>query len=387
MRILYISLHLLTRKVSSGGDHIFLETAIRWSKKGHELTLLVPEISAGEFKEKIPNAQLITINPSWLEKGESYNRWFFLVFPIYLLRTFQALKMINKSGLYDVVTTNGDFFCNVIPASKLKNTKWMSFIYHINESPFKRKGNSFLMSCVSFLMQRFSFRVIKKKANTVILLNNQVKDDLVTQGFNGKKLKVAGCGINYKQIQQYPPQAEMSYDVCALGRIYPTKGVFDLPAIWEKIVQSKPSAKLAIIGTGPESWTEELKKLIEQKGLMENIHMLGFVNTDKVYGLLKSAKVFVTASYEEGWGISVCEAMACGLPVVAYDLPAFKEVFGDSVELVPRGNTSLMAEKILYYLENDDIRNQKKNSVRNLASRFDWDTISEEYLNSIRTGN
>ncbi len=387
MKILYISLNLLTRNVSSGGDHIFLETALRWSQKGHDMTLLIPSVSVNEFKEKIPGSNLLEIKPSFLEREGLYNRCFFLVFPIYIIRTLKALKIIKKVKDFDLVVTNGDFFCNVIPASKIKDSQWLSFIYHINESPLKRKGNSLLMSCVSYLMQRFSFRIIKKDSDSVVLLNHQVRNDLTQIGFDDKKLHVEGCGINFKQIQKYPPEPELRYDVCALGRIYPTKGVFDLPLIWEQVIKINPSYRLAIIGTGPEVWVEKLKSLIEEKGLSENIHLLGFLSPEKVYGLMKSARLFVTASYEEGWGISVCEAMACGLPVIAYDLQAFKEVFGKSIELVPRGNTRIMAERILFYLNNEDICLQKKIILHDLASKYDWDTITGNYLNTITVRN
>ena len=40
--------------------------------------------------------------------------------------------------------------------------------------------------------------------------------------------------------------------------------------------------------------------------------------------VVKSVLVFVFPSHEEGWGIAICEAMACGLAVVAYDLPAYE---------------------------------------------------------------
>lgn len=61
---------------------------------------------------------------------------------------------------------------------------------------------------------------------------------------------------------------------------------------------------------------------------MDNhITMLESVPDDYLYSLLKSSKVFVFPSHEEGWGIAVCEAMAAGLPIVAYDLAPFREFF------------------------------------------------------------
>ncbi|MCD6445585.1 glycosyltransferase, partial [Candidatus Bathyarchaeota archaeon] len=65
-----------------------------------------------------------------------------------------------------------------------------------------------------------------------------------------------------------------------------------------------------------------------------------------------SSKIFIFPSVFEGWGIAVAEALACGLLVIAYNIPALKENFGscESVFLVPVGNLEKMIHTTLSLL-------------------------------------
>lgn len=80
--------------------------------------------------------------------------------------------------------------------------------------------------------------------------------------------------------------------------------------------------------------------MIAEDRLEHNILIYGRCSDVKLYSLLKSSKVFIFPSFFEGWGIVVAEALACGLPVVAYDIPAIRENFGSckNVFLMPIGD-------------------------------------------------
>jgi len=68
------------------------------------------------------------------------------------------------------------------------------------------------------------------------------------------------------------------------------------------------------------------------------------------FQVLKSSKIFILPSYNESWALVVCEAMACGLPVVAYDLPVFEEVYKKGMILIPIGDIDKFAGAILKLL-------------------------------------
>jgi glycosyltransferase involved in cell wall biosynthesis len=103
-----------------------------------------------------------------------------------------------------------------------------------------------------------------------------------------------------------------------------------------------------------------------------------------MYLKMKASKVFVFPSLLEGWGLAVAEALACGLPVVCYDIPAIREIFGGckSVFLIPAGNEDRLALAILQVLKMDlpELAKISKNYVKD----FDWDRVAFRDLEIIK---
>jgi len=384
MKIFIIANHLLDDKIASGGDRISVEMAKRWGKWGAELTLLAPEMAMELVAVEVGAKEKIIISRSPLDRLSQ--KTVAAILPLYFWRTLRFFRsadlpcrQADRSTAF-VLYTTGDFFCNVLPAFYFKRkleTKWVANIYHINESPFVRKGNSFLASTVSYILQRFSFQFLKYGADVVFLNNQQVRDDLVKMGFDSKKLFVTGLGgIDIKRIKNEESRMK-EFDSCFLGRLNPTKGIFDLPKIWQKVVEKIPSAKLIIIGGG-EEWAEKLRSQISDLGLAENIKLTGFVDEEEKYKFLNQSKVFVFPSYEEGWGMAVAEALASRLPVVAYDLPSYREVFPEAFLTVKVGDTEAMAQAILNLLQNESDRRSWREKGYNVVQRYDLDKIAKE---------
>jgi glycosyltransferase involved in cell wall biosynthesis len=91
----------------------------------------------------------------------------------------------------------------------------------------------------------------------------------------------------------------------------------------------------------------------------------------------------VFPSLFEGWGIAVAEALACGIPVVAYDIPALREVFGPckSVFLTPARNVAQMALTVTGMLDSEN-KELAENSA-NYAKNFSWKKVSAADLEAI----
>jgi len=299
----------------------------------------------------------------------------------YFVRTLFSLNKKVSSSI-NLIYSNSDFLPDVLPSCvwKLRNksTKWVQVIHHIYINPFKRKGKNLLINLLSYLSQRLSFILIKKRADLIIVVNPVVKNQLLQLGFKAPKITVNYNGVDTQKIKQLKP-SNKKYDCVFLGRLNVSKGIFDLPKIWEIVKEKKPNAKLAIVGGGNKPLEDELKRKVKENGLKKNIDILGYLEDEKKFGILKSSKVFVFPSYEEGFGIAALEAMACGLPVVAYDLPAY-EVLGDAIVKVPVGDKEAFAEAVIRLLSDRQLRNELCEKARKVASQFDWDRIVEMEL-------
>jgi glycosyltransferase involved in cell wall biosynthesis len=101
---------------------------------------------------------------------------------------------------------------------------------------------------------------------------------------------------------------------------------------------------------------------------------------------MKASKVFLFPSRFEGWGLAVDEALACGLPVVCYNIPALREVFGrrNSVFFIPVGDTGRFAEAVEEVLSEDSLCELEATS-KEYAKHLSWETVALNDLHIIRT--
>jgi len=84
-----------------------------------------------------------------------------------------------------------------------------------------------------------------------------------------------------------------------------------------------------VIGWGDAHWRGLVDRLVRQHGVEANTKFLGFLDNEEKYRAVKASRVFLFPSSNESWGIVVAEALACGLPVVAFDIPATRK-FGEA---------------------------------------------------------
>jgi glycosyltransferase involved in cell wall biosynthesis len=206
----------------------------------------------------------------------------------------------------------------------------------------KKSGG--MQSLYYFLTQKIVFSLARKLADKVLVSNKIDKKKLIDSGFSSDKVSVSYGGVNGSEIEETPEQ-EKIYDFIFIGRDHPQKGIDDLVLSWKEICAKKPNSKLAVVG-GIENFAE-LKKKLFQRSLMGNVEFTGYLSGSSKYALLKASKVLLFPSHYESFGMVALEALACGVPVVAYDLEVYREAFEDKLITVPRGNTTALAQVAL----------------------------------------
>lgn len=100
--------------------------------------------------------------------------------------------------------------------------------------------------------------------------------------------------------------------------------------------------------------------------------------------LLKSAKIFLYPSYYESFGIVIAEAMACGLPIVTWDLPIYEQIYETNILRVPIDDIEQFAEIVIRLLDNKELRNSLGSKGEKFIQKYDWDTIAEKELKLIK---
>jgi glycosyltransferase involved in cell wall biosynthesis len=107
---------------------------------------------------------------------------------------------------------------------------------------------------------------------------------------------------------------------------------------------------------------------------------LGRVSETELKALYDGASVFAFPSWHEGFGLPVLEAMVAGVPVVASDIPALREVAGEAAVLVPPGRPEVWADALSRVLGSSSLRAELKGAGRQRAALFSWKKTAEATL-------
>jgi glycosyltransferase involved in cell wall biosynthesis len=221
-----------------------------------------------------------------------------------------------------------------------------------------------------------------KRSDVCITVSNYTAKVLFRNGIKQRKVGISGNGIDIDLIERFKAEKKL-YDCVFVGRVSIEKGVFDLVKVWKQIILNRPESKLLIIGTGPDF--SKMNELTKGSNLVSHVMLKGSCSDDELYSSLKASRIFAFPSMFEGWGLAVGEALACGLPVVCYDIPALREIFGAcrSVFFVPIGDTAIFAETIEKILQEGDFGKLETIS-KEYVKNFVWKRVALEDLRIIR---
>jgi glycosyltransferase involved in cell wall biosynthesis len=169
-----------------------------------------------------------------------------------------------------------------------------------------------------------------------------------------------------------PAQAPL---VAATGRLVGLKGF----QVAIGALSQLPDVHLAIAGDGPERG--RLEALARDLGMADRLHLLGPLRHAELPQLLNQADLFVLPTIgEETFGISVVEAMACGLPVLVSDTGGLPEVVtdGECGRLLPPGDTRAWHDAIASLLAHpDDARAMGAKGRERAEAEFTWRANAE----------
>lgn len=163
---------------------------------------------------------------------------------------------------------------------------------------------------LAYMIERMSVAL----PNHIIAVSEHTRTQLRTTLHYKGELSLVSNGIDYTRIEPIIASATKS-DIIYAGRLIPHKNVDLLIEAVKLLKTDYPHIRCIIVGTGPEY--EKLKKLVTKYALEDNITLTGRLeSSDDVYAYMKASKLFVSPSTREGFGITILEAIACGLSVV-----------------------------------------------------------------------
>ncbi len=168
----------------------------------------------------------------------------------------------------------------------------------------------------------------------------------------------------------------------AIGRLHPQKGFDLLLRAFARLQAKYPDWQLTILGEGP--MRSELEELRSQLKLTDRVHFPGLVTNVRDY--LAQADLFVMPSRFEGFPMALCEAMACGLPVLAADcLSGPRDIIDDGIDgvLVAPEDVDALTAQLDALMSDPARRKQLALNAPQILDRFGVDRVMALWQDAI----
>ncbi len=202
-----------------------------------------------------------------------------------------------------------------------------------------------------------------------------------------KPVKVISNGLELKEFKKTTPEDETlsKYKIDSKKIILLSASRLDkekrVDLLINAICKIKDRAYFHLIITGRGKEKEKLKKITMDKGLSGLVTFTDFITKIDLRNLYHASDIFLTASEVELQGLSIMEAMACGLPVIGAKSMAIPELVKDGINgyLFEPGNEKDAAKKILKLISNKKLREKMSENSLNLINKHDIELTLEEY--------
>lgn len=218
------------------------------------------------------------------------------------------------------------------------------------------------------------------KSLPMAVVSESTREELVQKGFDRSRIAIVPNAVDtalYRPAEKQPPTAPL---IGHLGRLKKYKSVDHLLEAFKIVWMEFPDARLIIVGEGDVR--PALERKASELGIVEATTFAGQVSDAEKVRLLNQMTLAVNCSAKEGWGLTVIEANACGVPVVASDVPGLRDAVLDEQTglLYEYGNIEQLAQKILLLLRDTQLRQRLVGEALRWAQSFRWEDSAEKML-------
>jgi glycosyltransferase involved in cell wall biosynthesis len=349
LRILALNWRDLHHPQAGGSEVNLFEQAERWVEAGHSVTVVCAD----------PGRALAPARHGD-ENGIHFHRMGSRV----SLYPLAALFLLRNAWRYDVVldVANGiPFFAPLFTSQPV-----VLMVHHVHDGQWRDEFPRPIAEIGRFLELRAVPWVYR--ACSVIAVSPTTREALIVLGIDPTHIGVVFNGVDF--IRPMPRHRFAGPRVAFIGRLKHYKRIDHLIKAVSELRGRVRSVHLDIVGEGDAR--PEIERMIKREGLTDVVSLHGKVSEEEKNDILDAATVFAQPSAHEGWGLSVIEANARGVPAVAYDVPGLSDA-------IRNGETGLLAhddadfrEKIGAVLTDTRLRNRLGAAARRWASRFTW---------------
>jgi glycosyltransferase involved in cell wall biosynthesis len=346
-----------------GKETRILELSTRLAKQGHDVHIYTMRWWKGESHRVENGVHLHAISrlyPLYTGERRSIKQG--------ILFALACLKLIRED--FDIAEVDHMPFFPLYTVKIVCILKRKPMFATWHEVWGRKYWNEYLgkLGSIAYLIERFSVYLPDRIIAVSPLTARRLAQDLHYRG----PLTLATNGIDVAKIGSVRPSTEAS-DIIFVGRLLAHKNVDLLIHAVAELRATRPNIRCLIIGGGPEAG--RLQRLITKLGLDQNIRLTGVVERDRdIHAFMKASRVFVLPSAREGFGITILEANAAGLPAVTVDLPdnAARLLIGRHNGYIAPATVAGLTQHIGRLLDGDDSAMEPVTA----ASNYSWDAAA-----------
>lgn len=214
-------------------------------------------------------------------------------------------------------------------------------------------------------------------------LNLQAPSFIIPNGIEWSRFESLPERGAFRKAQGYGDEPLVLF----LGRLHFKKGLDLLIPAFATVRHRFPQATLAIVGPENDDYGQQVRGWVTEHGLNEAVHFVDHLDGPDVLQAYVDADVFVLPSYTENFGMTVVEAMACGLPVVISDqVNIHSEVATLGGGLVTRCDADEVAGAVIGLLDDENRRRTMGQAGRQAAqAQYTWPAIAEALTHEYET--
>lgn len=355
---------------SGGGvERVVYELSRRLASRGHKVTVLTLNTQRAPTREALEGVKVRRVPALDLtstigaQLAISPHAWSTV---LRILRT-QAIDLIHVHNLFFHLSLTGGLLARAFR---------VPLVTTVHLGSVERLGGMY--AAFASLYERTVGALVLRLSSRAIAVSNAVAQHARRLGARPVALITIPNGVDTRRF--YPNASHKGgTKIIFVGRLIFNKGPQFLVDVIPEVLKHQPAARFEIVGDGP--LRRKLEARVRNQGLNDHIRFLG--QRDDVERLLAEADIFARPSLLEGMPLTVLEAMACGLPVIATPVGGTTELVKDGVNgyLVEPGDRRQLAERLCALLADKDLRLEMGRQGRMLVeSGYDWENITEKTL-------
>ena len=213
--------------------------------------------------------------------------------------------------------------------------------------------------------------------NSEFMRNNVV----VWYRLNRDKVVVIPNGVDLKMFTESNGRILLEGDpsVLYVGHLSGLKGVDILIRAVAKLRSELPNIKLHLVGNGNAPCFAALSK---KEGIEKYVIFHNWAKQSLIPSYYKSADICVFPSRHEGFGIVILEAMASGIPVIASDIPSFREIISNGTDgrLFKSQDVDALSKEVIALYHDPYLRKELTHNAFEKVTKYSWEKIAEKYI-------